>query len=181
MKIITLFKKLWKIFLTHSLIITIISVTTYNSYKKEKSLEKIEKELKILENCLKEMEIYIGEKEVTYALDYTVLECVDLKLKPLELGDSVWKGTKEVYVLHVNCDYKVDPDCEKVKLYSPGVANTQNEIHHTADTLGGSSGAPLFDAETNKVVGLHHAGVPTENFNLAVRLDKILNHYRGEL
>lgn len=37
------------------------------------------------------------------------------------------------------------------------------EISHTCDTMGGSSGSPLFSDETQQVVGLHFAGAADRN------------------
>jgi V8-like Glu-specific endopeptidase len=53
------------------------------------------------------------------------------------------------------------------------------EFRHQCDTLGGSSGAPVFTDSDYKLVGLHHVGVPQglsggQAYNLAVRMVKIL-------
>lgn len=66
----------------------------------------------------------------------------------------------DIYVLHQNCDYYTDPSCAPTKKYSPGrVSATSPEIGHDADTLGGSSGSPLFSRVSHSVVGLHHVGL----------------------
>lgn len=65
-----------------------------------------------------------------------------------------------VYVIHQNCDYYTAPECAPTKKYSPGrVTSTISEIGHDADTLGGSSGSPLFSRVTHGAIGLHHVGL----------------------
>lgn len=97
------------------------------------------------------------------ALDFTLLRCqgdpgtvhgvVALDEGTVSSGDAA-------YVIHQNCDYYTNPFCMPNKKYSPGgirsVWNTS--LRHDADTLGGSSGAPLFSSTNHQVVGLHNAG-----------------------
>ncbi|MBI1948421.1 MAG: trypsin-like peptidase domain-containing protein [Deltaproteobacteria bacterium] len=85
-----------------------------------------------------------------------------------------------VYVIHQNCDYYTSPECAPTKKYSPGrVTSTMSEIGHDADTLGGSSGSPLFSRVTHGVVGLHHVGLGNDGAgrgseNRAVPMSAIL-------
>jgi V8-like Glu-specific endopeptidase len=109
---------------------------------------------------------FIGNNE---ELDYALLECDD---DPGKIYGSVSLNTSEslelnnrIYVIHQNCDYKSDPDCIPHKKYSEGtiIKNTRDvpgyeeDTAHNADTLGGSSGSPVF-AFNNEVIGIHHAG-----------------------
>jgi hypothetical protein len=51
--------------------------------------------------------------------------------------------------------------CVVVNDKVPGVdPQTPSDFGHHCDTLGGSSGSPVFDRDTKKLVGLHHAGYP---------------------
>ena len=43
------------------------------------------------------------------------------------------------------------------------------EISHTCDTMGGSSGSPLFSDETQRVIGLHFAGAADRNVGKSMR------------
>jgi hypothetical protein len=85
----------------------------------------------------------------------------------------------DVYVVHQNCDYYAQPWCDPVKRYSPGVVvRAWDELHHDADTLGGSSGSPLLSRDGHRVVGLHHVGMGNDGNgrgrgNLAVRISDI--------
>lgn len=96
-------------------------------------------------------------------LDFALLQCdgrpgdvvgvLPLEARDVSLGESL-------YVIHQNCDYYSAPGCDPVKQYSPGkVSRDSQEVGHDADTLGGSSGAPVFAADTHAVFALHHVGV----------------------
>lgn len=64
-----------------------------------------------------------------------------------------------IYVIHQNCDYYLDRGCDPSKKYSPGrILRKDADWVHDADTLGGSSGSPVFKNGSHKVVALHHAG-----------------------
>lgn len=92
----------------------------------------------------------------------------------------------EIYLLHTNCDYRSSGSCnnQDVKLLSPGVMTEietdacisfagegwcQNcrsnaiQLHHTCDSLGGSSGGGLFDASTHRLFALNWGGVQRAN------------------
>lgn len=66
--------------------------------------------------------------------------------------------TKDIYVLHWNCNYLDDQYCKNKMLYSPGeIKYTSGSFFaHTADTLPGSSGAPVFNM-ANEIIGVHHS------------------------
>lgn len=96
------------------------------------------------------------------ALDYALLQCPSRPgdtLGVVELENRNARSGEAVYDIHQNCDYYTTPSCAPTKKLSPGqVSSVGNEIGHTADTLGGSSGSPLFAANSHKVIGLHHVG-----------------------
>jgi hypothetical protein len=66
-----------------------------------------------------------------------------------------------------------------VKRLQPGeimgmAQDDANIMYHDSSTLGGNSGSPVFDLETNKVIGLHFGGLYREK-NHAVALWKLAN------
>jgi V8-like Glu-specific endopeptidase len=115
-------------------------------------------------------------------LDFALLKCdgapgeqwgtVTLSTQPVEVED-------EIYVIHQNCDYYSDRNCDWNKKISNGKISKvgERELTHSADTLGGSSGSPLFEADS--VVGIHHAGYGNDGSgrgyeNYAVSMSKIV-------
>ncbi len=95
--------------------------------------------------------------------------------------DSNEKSTGlSVYVVQQNCDYYLERGCDWTKKYSTGsFTEVSDEYTHNADTLGGSSGSPVFDSATHKVVGLHHAGYGNNGLgrgyeNYAVKMSEIV-------
>ena len=86
--------------------------------------------------------------------------------------DTIFK-TKSIYVLHY-------PNGKNASV-SYGLVNSieQKEIKHTCSTLYGSSGSPILNLETNKVIGIHKEGMklPTFNFNKGTFLKYPLNDF----
>ncbi len=118
-------------------------------------------------------------------LDFALLKCKGnpgQKYKVLELSTSNLSSDEQVYVIQQNCDYYDQRDCYYTKKISFGTANLQNgSITHDADTLGGSSGSPVFSSITHKVVGIHHAGLGNNGQgrgieNYAVPMKEIVTH-----
>lgn len=73
-------------------------------------------------------------------------------------------------------------DCSISGVQRSGVsAADKTDFGHTCDTLGGSSGSPVLDWTTGRVVGLHHfgflSGVP-DPVNQAVHQQRILAHIK---
>jgi len=124
---------------------------------------------------------YIGSNK---GLDYALVRCTGkpgLRFGHVTLSREDVLHNEEIYVVHQNCDFNKVPRCAWIKKLSPGIAQdyTGAEIAHTADTLGGSSGAPVFHAETHEVVGLHRAGQVIDNGknnrNYAVKMRLIID------
>ena len=68
-------------------------------------------------------------------------------------------------------------DCTVDGPLVPGRAGDDTDFGHQCDTRGGSSGSPVFDFETRRVVGLHHLGINPASgdlFNRAVHIDQVL-------
>jgi V8-like Glu-specific endopeptidase len=118
------------------------------------------------------------------ALDFALLKCegtpgdrwghVTLSSDPVQVED-------QIYVIHQNCDYYSDRQCDWSKKISNGTVSAigETELTHNADTLGGSSGSPLFIAESDAVVAIHHAGYGNNGSgrgyeNYAVSMEQII-------
>jgi V8-like Glu-specific endopeptidase len=84
----------------------------------------------------------------------------------LSLGEANPAANSTLYVIHQNCDKYNSPGCAPTKKISRGTVldatHTGAQFTHGADTLGGSSGAPVLAStgkQAHKVVGLHRAAL----------------------
>ena len=121
-------------------------------------------------------------------LDFALLQCTGspgATQGVVTLDDTEATSGEALYVIHQNCDYYAQPWCDPTKKLSRGeVKWAANEVAHTADTLGGSSGAPVFRAANNSVFALHHVGVGGNgsgrgSYNQAVPMSRILPALRN--
>ncbi|HEX5749564.1 MAG TPA: trypsin-like peptidase domain-containing protein [Archangium sp.] len=105
--------------------------------------------------------------------DMSVLACKPLNgyypgqvYGKLTVASSNAANSSSVYIIHQNCETTVDSSCVPTKKYSLGtVLNTNHgavTLTYNADTLGGSSGAPVLAgtgaANAHLVIGLHRGG-----------------------
>lgn len=116
-------------------------------------------------------------------LDFALLQCagrpgdrfgtVALEARSARVGDRV-------YAIHQNCDSFTTPSCAPTKKFSAGAIRQLGEqLGHDADTLGGSSGSPVFSDASHAVIALHRAGRSTGSdgrgtMNFAVPMTRIL-------
>ena len=102
-----------------------------------------------------------------------------------KLDVSSFQANSGVYVIQQNCDYYSNRDCYHTKKISRGTASVSDaQITHNADTLGGSSGSPVFSSITHEVVGIHHAGLGNNGQgrgveNYAVSMSKIVPYIQA--
>jgi hypothetical protein len=116
-------------------------------------------------------------------LDFALLRCAGSPGSVhgfLELDAALADEGDDIYVVHQNCDYYSVRNCDWTKKVSEGsIVEVSDEYAHDADTLGGSSGSPMLSAGSNKVVGIHHAGLGNNGWgrgieNYAVPMSKIV-------
>lgn len=125
---------------------------------------------------------FIGNNQ---ELDFALLKCSGKpgeKYGTVELSESSFSGPGDVYVIQQNCDYYSDRNCYYTKKISYGSGKLENNsLTHDADTLGGSSGSPVFSLSSHKVIAIHHAGLGNNGFgrgveNYGVPMDKIVTY-----
>jgi len=123
---------------------------------------------------------FIGNNQ---ELDFALLRCSGspgTKYGVVKLQKEAFAETTSVYVIQQNCDYYSQRDCYHTKKISRGQGQLSGaRITHNADTLGGSSGSPVFSSSTHQVVGIHHAGFGNNGQgrgfeNYAVSMTKIM-------
>lgn len=104
---------------------------------------------------------FIGNDE---ELDFALLRCEGspgAQYGTVKLARRAATAGSDLYVIHQNCDYYTEQECEPTKKLSNGklvkIRTEDGEYAHNADTLGGSSGSPVFGAN-HEVIAIHHAG-----------------------
>lgn len=116
-------------------------------------------------------------------LDFALLKCTGnpgRKFGFVELDSDQKSQGSSIYIVQQNCDYYMNRGCDWTKKYSEGsITKVAAEYSHNADTLGGSSGSPVFSKTTHEVVGIHHAGAGNNGMgrgyeNFAVPMSKIV-------
>lgn len=120
------------------------------------------------------------------ALDFTLVKCKGSpgKYHPqVVLGSYQGKSGYPIYLPHQNCDYYSSPSCLPTQKLSTGklTGYSSTQVEHNADTLGGSSGSPIFDSESHKVVAIHNAGMNTSGgggTNFGIQMYRIVDYIK---
>lgn len=117
------------------------------------------------------------------ALDFTILRCsrdLSNEIAPVIFASQVLATQADIYVIQQNCDYLKDPYCQIERMIAYGRLSNERRtiIDHTADTLPGSSGSPIFEESSHKVVALHNSGNPTHydpnGLNHGINIQKVI-------
>ena len=100
------------------------------------------------------------------SLDYGLLRCTGAPgnfAHTVELEPATPVAGEGIYVVQQNCDYYANASCAPTKKLASGKVTSPRassiELSHDADTLGGSSGSPVFSTTSNRVIAIHHAGL----------------------
>jgi V8-like Glu-specific endopeptidase len=108
-------------------------------------------------------------------LDFTLVRCLNSpgqKYGWAGLSDTQADVGTQVYVVQENCDYVANPRCiiNKYVGYGEALQSQKFRLYHDADTLGGSSGSPIFSQDSHQVIALHHAGWPATSTTAAMNV-----------
>jgi hypothetical protein len=123
-------------------------------------------------------DFYCEKLLVTNAFwDFSLLECDGSpgdRYGYIPLSLSIPSQNQDMYLVQENCDYLSQPRCVVHKYVARGIFHrvSPSSLSHDADTLGGSSGSPIFDQHTHELIGIHNAGrtstgsMPAMNFGI---------------
>lgn len=118
------------------------------------------------------------------SLDIGIVKCKGSpgkKHPKVVLADYKASVNDEIYITHQNCDYTTTPYCSPTQKVSDGLvmASSQSSVSHNADTLPGSSGSPIFDKDSHKVVAIHNAGTTYgRGMNYGVPMYRIVSYLK---
>ena len=126
-------------------------------------------------------QIYFDNERKTYANEEYDITILELKQKDrlygyslLEIDDKVFMDipknyykNKTIYLIHYPHGHKVEFSTGIIK----NIFENNYTISHLCSTEKGSSGGPLINILTHKVIGLHKGGKEDKNFNLGTLLN----------
>lgn len=123
-------------------------------------------------------------------LDFTLLGCNE-KLGHIQghniLSNEEISVGEEIYVIQENCDYISNPYCLVNKMIAWGELEQVGSyvIGHNADTLGGSSGSPIYSGRSNEVIAIHNAGRTASGSilarNFGIPMTKIIDEIKTKM
>ena len=171
-------------------------MTNFHILDKEYIIQKKNKiEISINDNKIIE-EIIIKPEDVIYSSKRNEYDLVIIKLKEgqeymknvnyLELDENLFiknslKGYKSIYILHY-------PNSQNAGVsYGNGIAYDENkskfDIQHKCNTLESSSGGPILNLSTNKVIGIHKGciqNISGEKYNTGSFLKEPLEEIKNK-
>ena len=162
-------------------------ITAYHVLGKEDL--KIGNEIKLVFNDNKEKIIKLEDSRRIYANeidDITIIEILDNdnlnKNILLELDDSIYNTNinfknyedKSIYILHYPQGMFANFSCGVIKKIE------NNTISHSCATEHGSSGAPILNLDTLKVIGIHQSYNTEENYNEGIILKESIKNFNKE-
>ena len=140
------------------------------------------------DNCINE-ELLIKEKDILYLSQNNEYDLIIINLNKkenyinyLKLDDNLFNNNSElgyndqsIYILHY-------PNATNVSVsYGYGIDSSEEYcIIHKCNTLPGSSGGPILNLLTKKVIGIHRAFLPQKRFNIGTLLKYPLNKLINE-
>lgn len=119
-------------------------------------------------------------------LDFTLLRLNTTPGRQPLVFDTSAPGTRPLLVIQHAAGKPKQVSIENCKVLAPqvaGVTSFLTDFGHGCDTLNGSSGSPVMDLRSGKVLGLHHLGfLPNEEpRNRAVSIQQILEFLKNNL
>ena len=165
-------------------LITNYHVLDDNYIKQNKKIE-----ISMNDNDINE-EIFINEKDIIYSSPKNEYDAIIIKLQKeeeyihfLKLDDKLFnknseKGYESIYILHYPNGSNASVSYGKgIKFVSK---DNNYEIEHKCNTLFGSSGGPILNLSSLKVIGLHRGAIKSKD-EIRVNIGTLLKFPLNEL
>ncbi len=113
--------------------------------------------------------------EMSKALDYALLR---VRGRPgnewgtVQFGRSEPGPRQSLFIIHLPGGFAQRISLGRCRASDP--ARDGDDLLHVCDTMSGSSGAPIFDNGTRRVVGLHYSAIDLNGLNAGKRLTRLL-------
>ena len=149
------------------------------------------KEIHLIFNNIKHVKIIINKLRKIYVNNDYDISIIEIKNNDdinennlLELDENIYNQNiyniyrgKQIYILHIPKGNEINYSTEKIR----NINISKGELEHFCSTDGGSSGAPIFNFETRKVMGMHQGYNATKKVNLGITLNNpIEEFYKSE-
>lgn len=123
---------------------------------------------------VKQYKVNLKPVEASKALDYAILRVNGApgdEWGKISFSKETPLDGQSLFVVHHPGGFAQHISRGRCQTSAPAIDG--DDILHVCDTLGGSSGAPIFDNNTRKVVGLHYSAVGLRDLNAGKRLARI--------
>ena len=159
---------------TMKFLMTNFHVLTKNYYDKTKTIDLLINDEKIVKpiDLTKKRHIYFDEEKY----DIILIEILDIDgiNNFLELDDNLFREKEDALYKQKSIYVPQYPNGKNAAV-SYGILKSFDEVNnsnilHTCSTEKGSSGSPILNLETNKVIGIHKEGSVNFNFNMGTFL-----------
>lgn len=109
-------------------------------------------------------------------LDYAILQVEGgpgREWGTVKLAADKLNNRQSLFIIHHPGGFEQHITLGRCNTSDPAVDG--DDVLHHCDTMGGSSGAPIFDIATRNVVGLHYSAVALRNLNAGKRMERLIS------
>jgi surface protein len=147
------------------------------------------KEIDLIFNNIQHKKLIINKKRKIYTNEDQDISIIEIKKSDkineedfLELEENIFNenmysfyNKKQVYILHYPNGNEIRYSTDFIR----GIDEQKDEIQHFCSTNSGSSGAPILNFETGKVIGVHFGYNQGKKINLGRLLKNPINDFYG--
>ena len=113
--------------------------------------------------------------EMSEKFDYSILRVRGApgdEWGTIKFGSTPLRPRKSLFLIHHPGGFAQHISRGRCQTSDPAVDG--NDVLHVCDTIGGSSGAPIFDNSTRRVIGLHYSAVTLRGLNAGKRVASLV-------